>query len=256
VRNKGGVIRIRLLASALLAAAAVGCVGPRAVGPHPEPELVVEGPSVEKPATDGPVARHKVSAGENLYRIALQYGLTADELAMANGISDARSLAVGQELIIPVSAAEPSESAPPRAPPVPEEKKLAVGKGDGSLSWPVRGVLYARFGRKGREPHDGIDLAAPLGTPVQTAAQGTVLFAGEQRGYGLLAIVEHPEGLVTLYAHNRDLRVKQGQKVRPGQVIATVGESGRTSGPHLHFEVRRSGKPVDPLEHLGPPPGR
>lgn len=132
------------------------------------------------------------------------------------------------------------------------ERSPRLGNPEGTLDWPLKGVLYARFGKKGRGPHDGIDLAAPLGTPVRTAAEGRVLFAGEQKGYGLIAIVEHSEGLVTLYAHNRDLRVKQGQQVRGGQVIATVGESGRTSGPHLHFEVRRAGRPVDPLAHLRP----
>jgi len=124
----------------------------------------------------------------------------------------------------------------------------------GGLQWPLRGVLYARFGRKGKSPHDGIDLAAPVGTPVRTAAEGSVLFAGPQQGYGLLVIIEHPHGLVTVYAHNRDLRVRTGQQVREGQVIATVGESGKTRGPHLHFEVRQDGAPVDPLELLGPPP--
>ena len=122
------------------------------------------------------------------------------------------------------------------------------------LQWPLRGVLYARFGRKGKSPHDGIDLSAPAGTPVRTAGEGTVLFAGPQQGYGLLVIIEHVHGLVTVYAHNRDLRVKTGQTVREGQVIATVGESGKTSGPHLHFEVRQDGAPVDPLGFLGPPP--
>jgi murein DD-endopeptidase MepM/ murein hydrolase activator NlpD len=73
---------------------------------------------------------------------------------------------------------------------------------------------------------------------VKTAAPGTTLYAGEQKGYGLIVIVEHADGLVTLYAHNRDVRVKTGQKVREGQVVATVGDSGKTSGPHLHFEVR------------------
>jgi lipoprotein NlpD len=67
-------------------------------------------------------------------------------------------------------------------------------------------------------------------------------------------IVEHDNGLVTLYAHNRDVRVKTNQKVRAGQVVATVGDSGRTSGPHLHFEVRKAGLPVDPLDYLGPVP--
>ena len=130
----------------------------------------------------------------------------------------------------------------------------AVRRSSAQLQWPLRGVLYARFGRKGKSPHDGIDLAAPAGTPVRTAGEGAVLFAGPQQGYGLLVIVEHAHGLVTVYAHNRDLRVKTGQTVREGQVIATVGESGKTSGPHLHFEVRQDGAPVDPLDFLGPPP--
>jgi murein DD-endopeptidase MepM/ murein hydrolase activator NlpD len=130
----------------------------------------------------------------------------------------------------------------------------SLHRGSGQLQWPLRGVLYARFGRKGKSPHDGIDLAAPAGTPVRTAGEGSVLFAGPQQGYGLLVIVEHAHGLVTVYAHNRDLRVRTGQQIREGQVIATVGESGKTSGPHLHFEVRQDGAPVDPLEILGPPP--
>ena len=138
---------------------------------------------------------------------------------------------------------------------LPSARQPLLGSPSSSgLRWPIRGVLYARFGKKGREMHDGIDLAAPEGSPVATAAPGKVLFAGEQRGYGLLAIIEHGRGLVTLYAHNKDLRVRTGQVVRSGQVIATVGESGRTSGPHLHFEIRKDGVPVDPLRHLGPVP--
>jgi murein DD-endopeptidase MepM/ murein hydrolase activator NlpD len=122
------------------------------------------------------------------------------------------------------------------------------------LAWPLRGVVYARFGKRGNEVHDGIDLAAPAGTPVRTAAHGRVLFAAEQRGYGLLLIIEHEAGLVTLYAHNEALKVKEGQKVEDGEVVATVGESGHTTGPHLHFEVRVNGIPVDPMLYLGPPP--
>ena len=119
-----------------------------------------------------------------------------------------------------------------------------------SLSWPLRGVLYAGFGKKGREAHDGIDLAAPTGTLIRAAAAGTVLYAGEQRGYGRIVILQHPGKLVTLYAHARDVSVKTGQRVEKGNVIATVGDSGRTTGPHLHFEVRFETAPVNPLDYL------
>jgi len=236
---------------------------------HAEPDLVA--------------VVHVVTPGQTLYRIARAYGVSVDELMALNGIEDPRAVGIGQKLLIPgatevravelaadggtpeveeravavaadpdpVPEARPRSSPAARRPPGPTTRP---GQGKGDLGWPVRGVLYARFGRKGAEPHDGIDLAAPAGTPVKTAAEGTVLFAGDQAGYGKIVIVEHAGGLITLYAHNRDLRVKSGQRVRPEQVIATVGESGRTSGPHLHFEVRRNGAPVDPLEHLGPIP--
>ncbi len=218
--------------------------------PHHEPDLVT--------------TKHTVEAGQTLYRISKAYGLTVEELMAANGIEDPKELKVGQQLWVPgaasptevASADSPEPVAPKRTLPPPplRGKPLIVGRKDGTLQWPLRGVLYARFGRKGKEPHDGIDLAAPAGTPVKTAGEGTVLFAGDQKGYGLIVIVEHTKGLVTLYAHNRDIRVKTGQKVREGQVLATVGDSGATSGPHLHFEVRQDGNPVDPLDHLGPVP--
>ncbi len=234
---------------------------------HAEPELVS--------------VRHRVAAGETMFRIAKTYGVTVEELAAANGIKDVRSLAVGQELLVPTVAPEEESHSEPELEPAPGGSRVVdrgelpprpraspgsggtrPGKGvsrpapatKGMIDWPLRGVLYGRFGKKGKEPHDGIDLAAPSGTPVKTAQEGTVLYAGEQQGYGLIVIVQHPNGIITLYAHNRDLRVTTGQKVRRSQVIATVGESGRTSGPHLHFEVRVDGKPVDPLDYLGPLP--
>lgn len=222
---------------------------------HREPELVTSDE-----------VRHRVEKGQTLYRIAKTYGLTVEALMQANGIDDPRDLKLGESLRIPgaprpavkIVDADSPEPTPPSRPTPPIEKRPAravkVGKTNGPLAWPLRGVLYARFGRKGREPHDGIDLAAPAGSPVKTAAPGVTLYAGEQQGYGLIVIIEHQDGLITLYAHNRDVRVKTGQKVREGQVVATVGDSGKTSGPHLHFEVRRDGKPVDPLEFLGPVP--
>ena len=209
---------------------------------------------------------HIVAVGDTLYRIARAYGVPIQELAAANGLHDANDLVVGQELIIPGSerptpvardapAAGPARpstaSAPPARPGARPTSSKPEPETKGTLDWPLRGVLYARFGKKGREPHDGIDLAVPVGTPVKTAQEGDVLYAGEQRGYGLIVIVQHSEHLITLYAHNQDLRVKTGQKVRRQQVIATVGESGKTSGPQLHFEVRVDGKPVDPLDYLG-----
>ncbi|HME90255.1 MAG TPA: M23 family metallopeptidase [Myxococcaceae bacterium] len=222
---------------------------------HAEPDLVG--------------VRHVVARGETLFRIAKAYGVSPDALTRANGLRNPGELEVGQELVIPedspsatargrsiaperLSASALGATEPSAARPAKAASRAPARRGD--LDWPLRGVLYARFGKKAGEVHDGIDLAAPLGTPIKAAHPGTVLYAGEQKGYGLIAIVDHANGLTTLYAHNRDLRVKTGQLVRDGQVIATVGESGRTTGPHLHFEVRKDGIPVDPLDYLGPIP--
>jgi murein DD-endopeptidase MepM/ murein hydrolase activator NlpD len=111
-------------------------------------------------------------------------------------------------------------------------------------------VLYGRYGVRGGQRHDGIDIAAPEGTPVSAADDGTVLFAGEQAGYGALVIVRHEGDLLTLYAHNARVLVKEGQRVRRGQPVATVGQTGKTTGPHLHFEVRAGTRPRNPLLYL------
>ncbi len=244
-----------LLVSACATTTSVGPAQKKVtLAPHREPEHAV--------------ATHKVMQGQTLYRISRAYGVSVEELMDANRIDDPRELKEGELLYVPgarqrkevppFDAPEPEAPQKSNAPVSQPEKRPAqvvrVGKGTGVLQWPLRGVLYARFGKKGKEAHDGIDLAAPAGASVKVAAPGTVLFAGEQKGYGLIVIVEHEAALITLYAHNRDLRVKTGQRVRENQVVATVGDSGRTSGPHLHFEVRKDGVPVDPLDYLGPIP--
>jgi murein DD-endopeptidase MepM/ murein hydrolase activator NlpD len=98
--------------------------------------------------------------------------------------------------------------------------------------------------------HDGIDIAAPEGAPVGAAADGVVIFAGDQAGYGALVILKHANDLVTLYAHNSRVLVKDGQRVSRGDPIARVGQTGRTTGPHLHFEVRQGTRPRNPLLFL------
>jgi murein DD-endopeptidase MepM/ murein hydrolase activator NlpD len=118
------------------------------------------------------------------------------------------------------------------------------------LSWPVQGVLYSRFGVRQGQRHDGIDIAAPEGTPIGAAAEGQVVYAGSQSGYGSIVIVRHEAGLLTLYAHASAVLVRQGERVAAGQPIARVGRSGRTSGPHLHFEVREGTRPRNPLVYL------
>jgi len=93
-------------------------------------------------------------------------------------------------------------------------------------------------------------IAAPEGSPVTAAAPGVVIFSGEQRGYGNLAVIDHGRGEATIYAHCEKILVAQGDSVSQGQLIARVGRTGRATGPHLHFEVREHAQPRNPLEYL------
>ena len=121
---------------------------------------------------------------------------------------------------------------------------------------PLAGRLSSAFGMRDdpidgvRRHHNGIDIAAEQGSPVAAAGDGRVSFSGPSPGYGNLLVIEHADGYQTRYAHNANNLVRKGEAVRAGQVVASVGDSGRATGPHLHFEVRRSGEPLDPLALL------
>lgn len=102
--------------------------------------------------------------------------------------------------------------------------------------------------------HEGIDIAAPVGTPVTAAASGRVIFVGRMRGYGNIVIIQHDSHYVTVYAHDSSNLVKEGQSVKRGQLIGFVGRSGHTRGANLHFEVRRNNVARNPLAYMSIPP--
>jgi murein DD-endopeptidase MepM/ murein hydrolase activator NlpD len=132
----------------------------------------------------------------------------------------------------------------------PDPGLLPRKSGSATLQWPIKGVLYRGFGVKQGQRHDGIDLSAPEGALVRAAAGGEVIYTGNQSGYGTIVILRHSGSLITLYAHNSAVLVKDGDRVEAGAPIAKVGMSGRTSGPHLHFEVREGTRPRNPLPYL------
>jgi lipoprotein NlpD len=151
----------------------------------------------------------------------------------------------------PATPGTPSAAVPPAASPsaaaatpVPESKAV---DGEGDWSWPTAGKVMQGFAESGNK---GVVIGGKVGDPVLAASDGKVIFSGNgPRGYGNLVIVKHANELLSVYAHNRSLAVKEGQSVKRGQKIAELGDSGTTS-PRLHFEIRQQGKPVDPARYL------
>lgn len=139
---------------------------------------------------------------------------------------------------------------------VDELAGAARGARDERRVLPVEGRLSSSFGHR-RDPlsgaqrfHGGVDLAAPAGTPIRAAASGEVVFSGRRGAAGNLVMVRHQDGSVAHYAHARELAVRKGDQVAAGQEIASVGSTGRSTGPHLHFAVRQGERRLDPLEWL------
>lgn len=130
------------------------------------------------------------------------------------------------------------------------------GGGTGAMIWPVNGVITSPYGYRTHPIfgttiyHSGIDIGVDYGTPVQAADGGTVVEAGWVSGYGYAVVIDHGNGLSTLYGHNQELAVSAGQSVSQGQVIAYAGSTGNSTGPHVHFEVRANGDPVDPQGYV------
>lgn len=136
--------------------------------------------------------------------------------------------------------------------PVEAPRPQAEEADASSFRWPAQGKVINGFGgRSASGPNDGINIAVPEGTPVKAAEGGTVIHADDAlKGYGKLVLVRHANGLVTVYAHNSDIKVKRGENVRRGQVIAASGSSGNVTSPQLHFQIRKGAQALDPMKHL------
>lgn len=184
----------------------------------------------------GATIRHKVLPGETLTSIAGFYGVSVKELVSVNNLMDENLVFAGQNLIVPAGG----EGALPAWNPV-------LGLPVDELTWPVIGWISSGFGLRDGQPHEGLDVAAAEGEPVRAARAGRVVFAGNRGTYGLTVIIDHGGGLTTLYGHASCILVTEGQWVKEGQIIARVGNTGRSTGPHLHLEVRLNGVPYDPL---------
>jgi len=207
---------------------------------------------------------HPVRKGETLWRICSAYQVNILSVSMFNGITDPEEISAGQRLFIPgaktVLRVDPKAQTTPTTDvggrPTQEVRPTPETRPEPGLrfGWPVKGRITSRFGiRKGKR-HDGIDIAAPRGTAVIASESGKVVYSGDGiRGYGNLIIIEHRRHFSTVYAHNHKNIVPVDAVVRKGQRIATVGNTGRSKGNHLHFEIRRKVKTVDPMKYLPNP---
>ncbi len=189
-------------------------------------------------------------------RVALSTAEGAKQRALAGAredragfVAEAESLAAeSAALAARIAAAQAAAAA--AATPVYSVAGPPAPSPGASLRWPVSGPVTSGFGTRWGRMHEGIDIAVPSGTPVHAAAAGTVVYSGTLGGYGNIVVIDHGNGLSTSYAHNSSLNVAQGAYVGVGSVIALSGNTGHSTGPHVHFEVRVNGAPVDPTRYL------
>ncbi|QWF41147.1 peptidoglycan DD-metalloendopeptidase family protein [Bordetella hinzii] len=217
-----------------------------------------------------------VKSGDTLFKIARANNVDVDTIKRLNNLSDPNQIHVGQVLKlsgsgggqpqpitggkIPAKPLEPAEGgatggepapapATPATPATPAETKPVTRAADAGVinwGWPSTGQILQTFNANSK----GIDIAGNPGDPVVAAADGKVMYSGNGvRGLGNLIIINHQNGFITAYAHNRALLVKTGQDVKRGAKIAELGQSD-TNAPKLHFEIRRQGTPVDPMQYL------
>jgi lipoprotein NlpD len=196
---------------------------------------------------------HVVKPGENLFRIGKAYDVSHEELARVNGIRHPDQIRVGQRIFIPGATRQlPVEMITPAEPATTASKALEPSPlpSENVFLWPVNGRINSRFGPRGASFHDGVDIGAPEGAPIQAIDKGEVIYSDQLRGYGNIVIVRHSGNLVSVYAHNQVNLVREGQTVERGEVVARVGSTGRVTGPHLHFEIRKNNTAQDPLRYL------
>ena len=210
-----------------------------------------------------------VRFGDTVLKVAQRYGLSVAELIRLNpGLETAR-LVVGSQVRLAQSAPgrsrmllglKPSVSGGISWPDIPEFGEPQPSFNGGSTApsttwiWPTKGVFTSGYGWRWGRMHKGIDVANNVGTPIMAAKEGQVSFAGwHAGGYGYLVEINHPDGSRSLYAHNSRLLVTEGELVSQGQVISQMGSTGRSTGPHLHFEIHPPSRgAVNPLQLLPP----
>jgi len=238
---------------AVAAAVLLGFVTTQPVGAEPKRPGTKAAPAKRSRPSLAPSASlgHIVRPGQTLWGIAREHGVAVEALIRANRLAPDARLQVGQRLNLPLSEVPEGSQEPPsladivleRPPPTPLVQFIR----------PVPGPFASPFGPRGVAWHGGVDLRAERGAPIVAAAAGMVITSGWERAYGRVVKIWHPSDLMTVYAHNLENLAKVGDWVEQGQVIATVGSTGRATAPHLHFEIRLNGRKYNPAFWLPEP---
>ncbi len=183
---------------------------------------------------------HIIHSGETLWDIARKYNIDLAELERINSNKQASNLKIGDQIKLPQDSSRVamSESLTP--------SRSIVSR----FTWPIRGTITSPYGWRSSGFHHGVDIAGDFGDPVRAAASGVISFTGYVSLYGNTIIIDHPGGKQTLYAHLNHIGVSQGDRAARGEIIAGVGSTGRSTGPHLHFEIKQGDTREDPLAYL------
>ncbi|MDR3354242.1 MAG: LysM peptidoglycan-binding domain-containing M23 family metallopeptidase [Synergistaceae bacterium] len=196
-----------------------------------------------------------VKSGQTIAGLAKQYGIFAEAIVSANEMKKDTALVKGKEIFLPgAKMGVPSETSGTKRTVAGNVKEKVTAKR--GFGWPVVGKISSSYGwrrdpvRGGRDFHTGLDIRAPRGRPIVAAAAGRVVHSGWMGGYGRTIVISHPGGTTTLYGHASKLLVRAGANVKRGQRIALVGSTGRSTGNHLHFEIRQKGTPMNPLKFI------
>jgi murein DD-endopeptidase MepM/ murein hydrolase activator NlpD len=221
--------------------------------------IIRPGMTLKVPPVDGII--YVVKRGDTVGLIARRLSAEVADILGANNLGEDGSISVGMEVIVP-GGKLPTPVVVPRSPSyarVPSQSSGAVTAQDaddsavavGRMLWPAGVRRISQYYRGAR--HTGLDIAGPVGTPLYAASSGTVTYAGwNSGGYGYMTIIDHENGYFTRYGHQSRILVKVGDSVRRGQVIGLMGNTGRSTGPHLHFEVMRGNvrNRLNPLSYI------
>jgi murein DD-endopeptidase MepM/ murein hydrolase activator NlpD len=178
-----------------------------------------------------------LNPGDTLEKLAQTYNVSVLEIRKQNDIYDPKDLSAGMKIFIPGVKTDPKKKRPAQSEYL-------------RFDWPANGTISSGFGKRYGRMHEGIDITKDGGRDVRAAASGKVEFVGSKGSFGKTVVINHGRGMKTVYAHNERIYVKKGMTVRRGVIIAKMGSSGRSTGIHLHFEIRKRGKAQNPLRYL------